>query len=123
LGNAYGIAISLLISLLLLIPQVQKRDFNLMDVVSFTYFLIALIGTFVLKMNIFVENSGFLGYVVLFFMASISLVLKKPYTLQVSKRDYPEIYWKDKSFLAINNAITLIWSIVFFSKRNNIPFI
>jgi all-trans-retinol 13,14-reductase len=113
-GNAYGIAISLLISLLLLIPQVQKRDFNLMDVVSFTYFLIALIGTFVLKINIFVENSGFLGYVVLFFMASISLVLKKPYTLQVSKRDYPEIYWKDKSFLAINNAITFIWSIVYF---------
>jgi len=38
LGNAYGIAISLLISILLLIPQVQKKDFNLMDVVSLAYF-------------------------------------------------------------------------------------
>lgn len=42
-------------------------------------------------------------------MAFISLIIKQPYTLQVSKRDYQEIYWKDKSFLAINNIITAFW--------------
>jgi len=80
---------------------------------SVFYFSIAIIGTFIFNLSIFVGKSGFLGYFVLFLMALFSLIIKQPYTLQVSKRDYPEVYWKDKSFLAINNAITVVWTGVF----------
>jgi len=31
-------------------------------------------------------------------MALFSLIIKQPFTFQVSKRDYPEIYWKEKTF-------------------------
>lgn len=112
-GNALGIIISLIIVLLLIIPQIQKRDFNLMDVTSLLYFSIASAGVFILNLNIFVEHSGFLGYFVLFLMTLISLIIKRPYTFQVSKRDYPEIYWEDKLFLAINNLITIVWAGIF----------
>ncbi len=84
-----------------------------MDITSVFYFSIAIIGTFIFNLSIFVGKSGFLGYFVLFLMALFSLIIKQPYTLQVSKRDYPEVYWKDKSFLAINNAITVVWAGVF----------
>lgn len=46
-------------------------------------------------------------------MAVISVIIKQPYTLQISKRDYPEIYWKDRSLLAINNLITMVWTGIF----------
>jgi len=112
-GNVLGIVVPLTISLLLVIPQIRKRDFNLMDLISVLYFSIATVGSFIFKLNVFVESSGFLGYLVLFFMALFSLAIKQPFTFQVSKRDYPEIYWKDKSFLAINKLITIVWAGVF----------
>ena len=49
-------------------------------------------------------------------MTLISIIIKQPYTLQVSKRDYPEVYWKDRSFLAINNLITGFWMIIFIAN-------
>jgi all-trans-retinol 13,14-reductase len=113
MGNVLGIVISLVISLLLLIPQIRKWDFNLTDLASIFYFSLATVGVFIFKLKVFVEKSGFLGYLLLFFMALFSLLIKQPFTFQVSKRDYPKIYWKDKSFLAINNLITIVWSGVF----------
>ena len=113
IGNTLGIIISLAVSLLLIIPQIRKRDFNLMDVTSLLYFSIAATVTFIFNLNIFVEKSGFLGYSVLFLMALFSLIIKQPYTLQVSKKDYPEIYWKEKSFLTVNNIITGVWAAIY----------
>ncbi len=114
-GNV-GIVIPLAISLLLIIPQIRKWDFNLMDITSMLYFSIAAVGTFVFNLKVFMESSGFLGYLVLFFMALFSLVIKQPFTFQVSKRDYPEILWNDKSFFRINNIITIVWLAVFLSN-------
>jgi all-trans-retinol 13,14-reductase len=114
--NILGIVIPFIISLFLMIHQIRKRDFNLMDFVSTFYFSIAMVSTFVFNLNVFIESNGFLGYFVLFLMAFSSLIIKWPYTLQVSKRDYPEIYWKDRTFLAINNIITAVWASIFLAN-------
>jgi all-trans-retinol 13,14-reductase len=114
--NILGIVIPFVISLFLMIHQIRKRDFNLMDFVSTFYFSIAMVGTFVFNLNVFMESNGFLGYFVLFLMAFSSLIIKWPYTLQVSKRDYPKIYWKDRTFLAINNIITAVWASIFLAN-------
>ncbi len=115
-GNRLGVIIPFAISLLLVIPGIHKRDLNLMDVTSVFFFSIASLATFVLNLSIFVEKSGFLGYITLAAMALFSLIIRKPYTLQASKRDYPEIYWKDESFLNINIIITEIWVIIFIAN-------
>lgn len=54
MGNRLGVIIPFAISLILIIPQIRKRDFNLMDVTSVLYFSIAIIGTFTFNLNIFV---------------------------------------------------------------------
>jgi all-trans-retinol 13,14-reductase len=113
MGNKLGIVVPFVISLFLIIPQIRKRNFSLMDLVSLFYFSLATIGAFIFNLKIFVENSGFLGYFVLFLMALFSLIIKQPYTLQISKKDYPEIYWKDRIFFIINNIITIVWFAVF----------
>jgi all-trans-retinol 13,14-reductase len=112
-GSTLGIAVPFVISLLLMIPQASRRNLNFMDLVSALYFSLATVGTFIFNLNTFMENSHFLGYSVLFLMALSSLIVKQPYTLQVSRRDYPEVYWKDRTFLAINNIITAVWAWIF----------
>ncbi len=113
IGSPLGIVIPLAVSSILLIPQVVKRSFNIMDAVSFLYFFIASLATFSLGLRVFIDESGFLGYLTLFLMAALSIALRRPYTLQVSMRDYPEIYWKDESFIMINNIITASWAVIF----------
>jgi len=116
IGNILGIVIPLVISLLLIAPQIRKWSFNLMDLISTFYFSIAAVGTFIFNLNIFMESSGFLGYFILSIMAFTSLLIRQPYTLQVSKRDYPEVYWRDRTFLMINNVITAVWAGIFLAN-------
>ncbi len=113
MGIRLGVAIPLAISLFLLIPQIRKKDLSLIDLTSALYFSMATVCTFIFSSNVFVDNSGFLGYLALFTMALLSLAIKQPFTFQVSKRDYPEVYWKDKLFLTINNVITVVWAAIF----------
>jgi len=116
MGNATGIVIALVIALLLTTPQIRKMDFNLMDLTSLLYFSIATIATFIFNLNVFVERSGFLGYFALSLMAFLSIIIKQPFTFQASKRDYPEIYWKERSFIVINNLITGAWAGIFMAN-------
>jgi len=87
-----GVAIPLAISLILLVPQIRNRDFNPLDIASLLYFSIATAATFIFGLDIFIEKSGFLGYSALFLMALLSLIVKRPFSFQVAKRDYPEVY-------------------------------
>ncbi len=113
IGSGLGVVMPLVLSLILVIPQYCRWDFNLMDLTSVFYFSIASASTFIFDTKVFVEYSGFIGYFVLFLMALVSILTGQPFTLQVSKRDYPEIYWREKSFLMINNVITGVWAVIF----------
>ncbi len=108
-----GVIVAFAVSLVMNIFQLFRREFNLMDVTTIVYFSIASVGIFVFSINVFIDESGFLGYFTLFLMAVFSIVVKQPFTFQVSKRDYPEVYWRDKLFLLVNQVITGVWAIVF----------
>lgn len=112
-GSGLGVALPLLISLILVVHQTRKGSPNLMDLVSLIYFSIASAATFIFDSGMFIEKSGFLGYSALSMMTAASLAIGQPYTLQVSKRKYPEIYWRDKLFLTVNNVITVFWAAIF----------
>ena len=77
-----------------------------MDLTSLIYFTVASMATYIFNLDIFVERPYFLGYSTLSIMALISIAIRKPFTLQVSKRDYPEIYWRERTFLLVNDAIS-----------------
>ena len=63
-------------------------------------------STYIFDLEMFVEKPAFLGYLTLSLMALISIAVGKPFTLQVSKRDYPEVYWRERTFLLVNDAIS-----------------
>lgn len=113
IDNPIGITLGLLLTAILLVPQIINRDFNFMDIVSLLYFSIAFLGWQLFHIDIFIAMSGALGYFTLFLMATVSMVIKKPFTLQVSKRDYPETFWDDPFFLRINNLVTVLWAVIY----------
>ncbi len=111
--NRYYTIAPFAITVLILIPQVRSKDLNFMDVFSLMYFSIVALSTIVLNVGLFTESRGVIGYLALSLMSLISIVLRKPFTLQVAKRDYPEVYWEDPTFLSINYVITSVWFTIF----------
>ncbi len=76
MGHALGTVIALLLSMVILVPQLQRREFNFMDVVSIFYFSVATLLVYAFHIKTFIEMAGFLGYTALFLMAISSLVIK-----------------------------------------------
>ncbi len=110
-GMPIGVLAGLALSAALYAANPDKR--SLMCLTALTFFCAASAATYVLGSTVFVEMSGFFGYAALFLMAIASIVVGKPYTYEVSKRDYPEVYWQTPEFVEINKAITLVWALVF----------
>jgi all-trans-retinol 13,14-reductase len=112
-AGGVGVVAAFVVSIIIIIPQLLREEFSLMDFAAVLYFSVAVVAVFAFGLNVFVEKSGFLGYLALFLMAVFSLAIKQPFTFQVSKRDYPEVYWRDSLFLSINNVISGVWAAVF----------
>lgn len=113
LGFGIGVFFPFLISLILIVPQRRWKSYNLMDVASFIYFGFASLGTFIFNLEFFVRQCGFAGYFALFLMAAFSIAVKQPFTFKVARKDWPEAYWKEKSFILINNIISAVWMFIF----------
>jgi len=56
----------------------------------------------------------FAGYLALFLASFITILRRKPFTLEFAKLDYPKSYWNDPYFLKINFLLTYIWTTIFF---------
>jgi len=72
-GFSFGVLLLLIASIIILVPQIIKREYYFMDIFSIIYFGIASTCTLIFSMNIFVEYSGFIGYLALSLMAASSI--------------------------------------------------
>jgi len=116
LAGELGITLAFAISLAILAPKLRTGELNLMDSFTVLYFSVALVGTYTLGLGVFHKRSGLLGYLALFLMAVTSIATGRPFTLQVSRRDYPEVYWRDRAFLEANNVISGVWAAIFLAN-------
>jgi all-trans-retinol 13,14-reductase len=89
------VVLAFLSSLAIIFIGLFRRDVGLMDIATLIYFVVVFVAVFFFGLSIFIERSGFLGYLALSVIAIFSLVIKQPFTFQVSRKDYPEVYWKD----------------------------
>ncbi|MEM4600076.1 MAG: NAD(P)-binding protein, partial [Candidatus Methanomethylicaceae archaeon] len=115
-GFSFSVLLAFTASMAILVPQIRRREYYFMDTFSVIYFSIASICTLIFRMNVFVEYSGFIGYLALSLMAVSSIAMKSPFTFRVAKKDWPEAYWREKSFLLINNIISATWTIIFIAN-------
>ncbi|MEM4676007.1 MAG: NAD(P)/FAD-dependent oxidoreductase [Nitrososphaerota archaeon] len=115
-GFSFSVLLAFTASMAILVPQIRRREYYFMDTFSVIYFSIASICTLIFRMNVFVEYSGFIGYLALSLMAVSSIAMKSPFTFRVAKKDWSEAYWREKSFLLINNIISATWTIIFIAN-------
>ena len=109
-GQTAGIAIALSISCALLAQQVWTSSYRLLDVASFVYFAAAALGTFLSDAPLFAEQPGLLGFGFLLVVAVISLLLRRPFSADPARLDYPRQYWRNPDFVTLHSIITSVWS-------------
>ncbi|MCX8170579.1 MAG: NAD(P)/FAD-dependent oxidoreductase [Candidatus Bathyarchaeota archaeon] len=112
-GFRLSVLLSLITSLILIVPQRIWRSYGLMDITSLIFFSLASLCTFIFGLEFFIHQCGFAGYLTLFLMAALSIAVKQPFTFKVAKKDWPESYWREKSFLLINNVVSAAWALIF----------
>ena len=99
-------------ALVLILNRLILGEAAFMDAFTAAFMAAASIGV-AAGVEVFIWGSGFIGYSALAVMALTSLALRRPYTLQVSKLDYPDVYWSQPAFIKTNEVITWAWVCVY----------
>ncbi len=111
--QAAGIAIALSISCALLAQQVWTGSYRFLDIGTFVYFVAAAIATFLGHSSIFVTKAGPLGFAALLLLAFVSLIVRRPFSSDTARREYPRSYWRNPAFITLHSIITSVWAGVF----------
>ena len=104
-----GILIALGLSCALLAEQVLTRSYRILDVASIVYFVAAALATYVAGTQLLVSQAGPVGFAFLLAVAIGSLAIKRPFTSDAARNDYPRQYWGNPDFLAAHNIVTTVW--------------
>ncbi|MDP1575107.1 MAG: carotenoid oxygenase family protein [Coxiellaceae bacterium] len=59
------------------------------------------------------QHASLLGNTALMLIVWISLILKKPFTLQYARETIEERFWGSPLFIQINNILTIVWGLSF----------
>jgi all-trans-retinol 13,14-reductase len=111
--SLYGILVALSASAVLNGYRLVTRKFMVMELVALLYFATGFIFTTVLGNSLFLDSGRLLGYLVLAAMTFGSLALRKPFTYQYAKQDWPKEFWDNPVFRSTNNTVTAFWGFVF----------
>lgn len=109
-GNTEGSIYGLCLALLLLGLEIKQKSISIMDAVAVVYFIAAIFVTKVFNSKLFVTGDGYLGYGMLFAMGVSSMLFKKPFMRFYALKDFS----KENLCREMENALTMIWTGVFF---------
>ena len=113
LGQPAGVAIALGIACVLLAQQVWTSSFRLLDLASFLYFAAAAAATYLLDSQLFVTKAGPAGFGALFIISVISIVVRRPFSADAARIEYPRQYWRNPAFITLHSIVTAVWAGVF----------
>lgn len=89
------------------------RNKFVLDVSAAVFFILFTINIFILKFSVITNNGYLISSVVLAGMAWISLLIKKPFTLQYARQSVSAEIASSRIFLFINYILTSLWAILF----------
>ncbi len=109
-----GILIALGITCGLLAQQIWSRAYRLLDITSFLFFTVAALVTYATETVLFVTHAGPISFGTLMAVALISMLIRRPFTGDAARYEYPRKYWDNPAFIALHSIITGVWAAVFF---------
>lgn len=110
----YGGVIALILELVLIGLQKAKKDYSFMDVTSVLYFIITIIGNYVLKTDTFIVGDGYIGYAWLFIMSIVSILIKKPFMRYYVKKDFSNELIDQDKIDKLSDFQMKVWAVVLF---------
>jgi all-trans-retinol 13,14-reductase len=113
MGQPAGIAIALAVSFALLAQQVWTSSYRFLDCGTLLYFVVAAMFTYALDSSVFVAKAGPIGFATLLAIAAVSLVLRRPFSADSARQEYPRSYWQNPAFTTLHKVITSAWAVVF----------
>lgn len=105
--------VALLSSLLMAIPQISSKNIKILTIGTLIYFLGLIIISLFPNMGSIEHYSAPASTGTLFVIALVSIIIRKPFTIQYAKETVEEKYWQSELFLKINYHITFAWTLGF----------
>lgn len=89
-----------------------KKGFVL-NVGTILFFIFIFIAVIIFKNEWIARHAGFLSNGALALIAWISILIRKPFTIQYAKETVPSDKWQHPLFIKINYLLTTVWGIIF----------
>lgn len=109
-----AVEVALVGSIIISLPEIFARRIKVFTIGTFIFFA-ALI--FIASQPGLVKLEHWTSpasYGMLFLISLVSILIKKPFTLQYAMEQVPEEYWNSPLFIKINYHLTIAWTIGFF---------
>jgi len=104
-----GVLIALGLSCALLAEQVLSRNYRVLDVASLVFFVVAALSTYLMATPLFIAQAGPIGFAFLLAIAIGSLAVRRPFSSDAARNDYPRQYWRNSEFLTTHSIVTTVW--------------
>lgn len=88
------------------------RKFFVLDIGACTFFILFAVNIFIFKYQVITDNGYLISSLVLALIAWISLIIKKPFTLQYASLNVSREIQASRLFVMINYILTFIWAIL-----------
>ncbi|MGD8190924.1 amine oxidase [Brevibacillus ginsengisoli] len=109
-----GFSLGLVVAILMGVFQSKRfGEINTIIKVKVLYFVISIAVLYFLPQIDLVKLTQVFIYAILFITTSISLLQKKPFTLQYAKKSVAPDYWEHPLFVSTNYWLTVGWAATF----------
>ncbi len=109
-----GLAAAALVSLLLCVRTVQRKEaVKILEAGSLVLFAALALYSFAAAPSWTVATVRLMVDGGLFVIVGLSLAIGRPFTLQYARETVPQQYWNTPSFVRSNRLITAVWGIAF----------
>ncbi len=102
-----------LVVILLNIRNIKRRSIKILDMGTLIFFVVLTGISFLSKSTWIDHYSAPVSSAVMFFIAALSLAIRKPFTIQYAYEQVEPEYWDSPQFYATNRTITMVWCIAF----------
>jgi all-trans-retinol 13,14-reductase len=110
----YGGVIALILELILVSIQKSRKNYSFMDLFSALYFIVTIIGAYIVKSDTFIIGDGYIGYASLFVMSILSILIEKPFMKYYVKKDFKNQNVISSKIAELTAFQTKVWAAVFF---------
>ncbi len=111
-----ALVLGTLVSLLLLLRSLLKKETDLLTVMTALYFLLSSVLYFHQGLVAVLEMKAVSSFTLLAFVGYLSAGMGRPYTLQGAGRGYNREFRDSPLFIEVNKLITRIWATIYLAN-------